>query len=214
MADNVPTSGAILDAAERLFADSGFHGTTFRDIAKEAGVNLAAAHYHYGDKETLYLEVLRRRLLPLTHARLERLNAAERAAAPEPVPLERILEILTGPLFELAAQSPGGAAGARLIGRCLAEPLPFLEPFLAVEMQPVLARFAQAIRRHCPSLSPEEFLWRFSFVVGALQHTLATLHQIKKMTQGICRDDAAVAQARFQQFAQDTFTRTGPFSVS
>ena len=214
MSTAIPTADSVLDAAERLFAAQGFDGTTFRDIAREAQVNLAAAHYHHGDKETLLLEVLRRRLRPLNEARLARLEAAERTSADAPVPLERLLEILAGPLFELHAQGEGGAAAARLLGRCLAEPLPFLEPLLVGEMHPILARFGQAIRRHCPTLSPEEFLWRFSFVVGALQHTLATLHQMKKLTQGICRDDAEIAQQRFVQFAGDVFAPASRSFVS
>ena len=50
---------AILEAALEFFVERGFHGTTVRDIAQRAHVNLAAGHYHFGSKETLYLEVLR-----------------------------------------------------------------------------------------------------------------------------------------------------------
>ena len=37
---------AILDAAERLFANSGFDGTSMRSIAEAAGVAQALLHYH------------------------------------------------------------------------------------------------------------------------------------------------------------------------
>ncbi|HEX8371697.1 MAG TPA: TetR family transcriptional regulator, partial [Chthoniobacterales bacterium] len=36
------TRQAILDAAEQLFASSGVHGTSVRDITKAAGVNLGS----------------------------------------------------------------------------------------------------------------------------------------------------------------------------
>lgn len=43
----------ILEAAERLFAERGFDGTSVRDIAAEAGVNLAMISYYFGSKEGL-----------------------------------------------------------------------------------------------------------------------------------------------------------------
>jgi AcrR family transcriptional regulator len=44
----------ILGAAEKLFADKGFEGTSVRDIAHMAGVNLAMISYYFGSKEKLF----------------------------------------------------------------------------------------------------------------------------------------------------------------
>jgi AcrR family transcriptional regulator len=211
MALAINTDERILDSAEALFAKSGYDGTTLRQITRAAGANLAAVNYHHGDKESLYLEVVRRRMRPVNEIRLARLAAAEQAAGLAAVPLPELMEIMAGPWFELYSGTDGGRWGARLVGRCLAEPLPFMEEFLADEMQPVLARFGQAIRRHCPAIPPDDFLWRFSFVVGALQHTLATLHQMTTLTRGICRDDDhAAALRRFVQFGETVFAAEAP----
>ena len=43
----------IMEAAEALFADNGFNGTSVRDIADKAGVNLAMISYYFGSKEKL-----------------------------------------------------------------------------------------------------------------------------------------------------------------
>ncbi len=43
----------IMEAAEELFAEQGFAGTSVRDIAEEAGVNLAMISYYFGSKEKL-----------------------------------------------------------------------------------------------------------------------------------------------------------------
>lgn len=43
----------IMQAAEGLFADKGFDGTSVRDIAEAAGVNLAMISYYFGSKEKL-----------------------------------------------------------------------------------------------------------------------------------------------------------------
>lgn len=49
----------IMEAARVLFADNGFEGTSVRDIAKAADVNVASVNYHFTSKDNLFLEVLR-----------------------------------------------------------------------------------------------------------------------------------------------------------
>lgn len=44
---------AIIEAAQKLFAVHGFDGTSVRDIANEAGVNVAMISYYFGSKEKL-----------------------------------------------------------------------------------------------------------------------------------------------------------------
>jgi AcrR family transcriptional regulator len=202
------TIKTLLDSAEELFAKHGFDGTSMRDITGNAGVNLAAAHYHLGNKQTLYTEVLIRRLRPINKSRLEALTQAEQEAAGQLVRLDQIIDIMARPFFELAADATqGGRCFARLLGRSLVEPLPCVEDILIVDLQPVMARFAQAVRRHVPHLSPEEFFWRFSFVIGAMHHTLATLHCMKERTRGICHNhDHTGALQRFTLCAVAVFT--------
>jgi TetR/AcrR family transcriptional regulator len=47
------TRKRILDAAERLFAQGGFHATSVDQIARTAGVNKALIYYHFADKSAL-----------------------------------------------------------------------------------------------------------------------------------------------------------------
>jgi len=54
----------ILDEAEALFAEKGFHAVTVREITQAAHCNLAAVNYHFGNKQNLYLEVFRARWMP------------------------------------------------------------------------------------------------------------------------------------------------------
>ena len=209
---NTEIRNKILISAESLFAQHGYKGASLREITRAANVNLAAVNYHFGDKETLFCETLRRRLAPINKTRLANLEQARQSAGDGPIPLAIVIELLARPFFELGQDTAtGGHHSVRLIGRCLAEPQPFMAPLLSNEFHPVMARFAQAIRRHVPTLSPEEFLWRLSFVVGAMHHTLATLHCMKELTQGICRnDDHEGALRRFTQFAIVAFTASPP----
>ena len=49
------TRARILDVALTAFGNSGFSGVTTRQIAKQAGVNLPALTYYFGNKRGLYL---------------------------------------------------------------------------------------------------------------------------------------------------------------
>lgn len=53
------TRRQLLEAAGEVFAEAGFRNATVREICRRAGANIAAINYHFGDKETLYTEVLR-----------------------------------------------------------------------------------------------------------------------------------------------------------
>lgn len=44
---------SIINSAERLFSVKGFDGTSVRDIAHDAGVNVAMISYYFGSKERL-----------------------------------------------------------------------------------------------------------------------------------------------------------------
>lgn len=52
------TRQRLLDSATRLFAERGFSRVPVRTICREAGANLAAVNYHFGDKLGLYREVV------------------------------------------------------------------------------------------------------------------------------------------------------------
>ncbi len=67
----------ILDSAEALFAEKGFDGTSVRDIAGHAGVNLAMISYYFGSKEKLLVALIAHRS-SYTHGILEELNKDEK----------------------------------------------------------------------------------------------------------------------------------------
>ena len=52
------TEAAILEAADRLFKENGFKGTTTTLIAGQAGVTHAMLHYYFRTKEQIFIKVL------------------------------------------------------------------------------------------------------------------------------------------------------------
>src|SRR5262245_53180366 len=53
------TQQRLLEAAEQVFAEKGFKAASIREICKQAGANIAAVNYYFGDKERLYIEAVK-----------------------------------------------------------------------------------------------------------------------------------------------------------
>ncbi|MGB0454617.1 MAG: TetR family transcriptional regulator [Bacteriovoracaceae bacterium] len=53
------TKEKILDVSCKLFSQKGFNGTSIRDIATAADVNVASINYHFKNKQNLLIEVMR-----------------------------------------------------------------------------------------------------------------------------------------------------------
>ena len=65
----------FLDAAEKIFSERGYEGTTIRAICEAAEVQLGALSYYWGSKSTMFQDVAERRLRPIMEERLERMDA-------------------------------------------------------------------------------------------------------------------------------------------
>ncbi len=98
---NSLTKERMLDTAEVLFAQKGYHAVTVREITSSAKCNMAAVNYHFKNKKNLYLEVFRSRWVPRERSMFEAFQESI-GALESPVPREVILALarayLDGPL--------------------------------------------------------------------------------------------------------------------
>jgi len=171
------TRDIILDTAERRFAEEGFAATSLRAIIKEAGVNTAAVHYHFGSKEDLIQEVIARRVEPLNRERLETLDALEAASAPDPAPLEKIVEAFLSPVMDIHHASPEDAEIFRkLVGRVAMDATIEQRSRITRLFEGVGHRFSAALKRVLPHLSEDDLFWRLHFMVGAMSFAISMPH--------------------------------------
>src|SRR5260370_2202351 len=101
------TKEKILDTAERLIGECGYAATSLRQIIAEAGVNLAAVHYHFGSKEELLDALVARKATPLNEARMTQLERVEAEAGRGAPGGEKALESFFVPIAEVASRNPG-----------------------------------------------------------------------------------------------------------
>jgi AcrR family transcriptional regulator len=161
------TKDKILDTAERLIGEHGYAATSLRHIIAEAGVNLAAVHYHFGSKEDLLDAVVARKVTPVNEARLAQLDRVEAVAGNGPAEVEKVLESFFMPTAEVASRNPGFV---RLMGQMHAEGM--MPRIVEKHFQATGLRFVAALRRALPALPEEELLWRVHFMVGAMAHAM------------------------------------------
>src|SRR5215468_7375657 len=87
--DKTPeTRQRLLEAAGDVFAQHGFRDTTIRQICDKAKANVAAVHYHFGDKEELYEAVF-------DYARTCAIAQFNELASPD-LPAEERLRVFVG----------------------------------------------------------------------------------------------------------------------
>ncbi|UWQ90568.1 TetR/AcrR family transcriptional regulator [Aliisedimentitalea scapharcae] len=174
---SLQTRARILDAAERLFAERGFDGTSMRDIAVEAQVQVGLVSHHAGNKAALFHVVVARRADELSRRRLEAL-AGRRAVGDLDVPA--IMECFLLPYLELART--GGAqwmAYARLVAYVSADTR--WRSLAMVCFDPVAQQFVDEIAALYPRVSKRRVSAGFTYSVAALLAQVTSAWRIEAL---------------------------------
>jgi AcrR family transcriptional regulator len=191
------TRTRILDAAEELFMQHGFEGTSMRLLTAKAGVNLAAVNYHFGSKDALIEAVFRRRLDPMNIERIAALERLENPAA------EDIIRAFVGPSLRLIEDAKGGGRNfIRLLGRTYTEPAKAIRALIGQMYAPAMQRYKGALERALPQMPPDELVWRMHFMFGTLAYTLAATDTVQLIAgcKPEDRHDARLLEDRLTAF--------------
>jgi len=167
------TKVKILDAAESLFADKGFNGTSLREITSLADVNLAAVNYHFGSKKELIKAVMSRYLDELA-PKLEAVFAeiCQRDDKPD---LQTVFSAVIEPLVALNDfRENGTTIFLQLLGRGYTDSQGFLRWFISTQYPNMIAHFVEAVKKSYPELTPEDIFWRLHFTMGTIVFTMSS----------------------------------------
>lgn len=167
------TRERILDTAERHFALYGFAGASLRGITRDARVNVAAIHYHYGSKEKLLSATMERIVAPVNEQRLRLLDEAIAAAGGAPS-VEAILSAFLCPdLILIRDLGDRGVMMARFSGRSATEPGEVVVRVLRGIYGDLGDRFIDALAVAVPGVPRAEIAWRLRCVVAIITYLLS-----------------------------------------
>jgi len=97
---------ALIEHAERLFAERGIEGVSLRDVSAAAGQrNHSAAQYHFGDRQGLVAAVFQARMRIVGERRQERLD--QLLADGRADDLAALVRAAIEPLVEVVAETDG-----------------------------------------------------------------------------------------------------------
>lgn len=182
----IPKRERILDAAESLFAEHGYDGVTLRQIAKQAGVDVALANYHFGKKLDLFQAVFLRRAQMLNDARRDALHACQAKAGKKGPSVEQIIEAFLRPL-ELAQETDDKGWKHYLALIAYINNSPFWGPRMMSQLfDELVQEFIEALKKALPGAKEEDIYWCYHNLSGALTLTLANTGRIDKLSRGKC----------------------------
>jgi AcrR family transcriptional regulator len=185
------TKNKILDAAEVLFADTGFNGTSLREITSTANVNLAAVNYHFGSKKELIKAVMSRYMDELS-PKLE--GALSVILQDENKPnLDEVFLAFIEPLLYLNEFRPNGTSKfLQLLGRGYTDSQGFLRWFLTTQYPNVFTYFTQAVHKAYPELTTEEMFWRLHFTMGTIVFTMSSSDALMDIARNDFNNDLTI----------------------
>src|SRR5665213_227556 len=161
------TRERLMDAAERLMADSGFAGVSVREVSAEAGTQISAITYHFGSKEHLLDAIFARRSGPMNRERTRLMDACEPAALGRQPTIRELLYAYSEPVFALAKE-PGGLLFLRLKHHVQVGETQLSNRLKGKYIEPGARRFVAMLQAAFPRVPAHSLYWRFNVIVGAI----------------------------------------------
>jgi AcrR family transcriptional regulator len=180
------TRERILRAAERLFAERGYDGTSIRAIVAKARVNQAAVNYHFAGKDGLYREVLRAAFHALTEhqlAHVEETRTMSREAALAEFVREQ-LRPLTG-RDDLSRQ-------LRIFNWETVRPTAVFRKLLSEEATPFLSLAVDLVRRFQPAADEATLMIAAVWLIGQCNVFVRNREQLASAPIALSLDESAI----------------------
>lgn len=161
---SLATRDRIFDAAEQLFAERGFAGTSIRDIARLAEVQGALVNHHGGSKDDLFATIVARRADELSSLRLDALAHKKAHGA---LSLREVLSCFVVPFIDKALHGgPAWSAYGRLIAHVSTDVR--WQHIAQSCFDPTAEVFLDEISAVLPEASREKISAHFVFMVSSM----------------------------------------------
>jgi len=184
------TKGRLMEAAGQIFSEKGFKAATVREICRLAGANVAAVHYHFGDKEGLYKALL----VEAFETGLKR-YPTDMGLGPEASIDERMYAFVHSFLLRMLGSGRFAWCG-KLMARELQEPTPALDHMVERYIMPMSTLLRRLVVEALnDGTKPEDnraFYCAMS-VAGQCQHIFRNRAVIDKISPALKTDEMGIA---------------------
>lgn len=170
----------LLDTAEHLFSEHGFEGASVRDIAADAGCNIAAVNYYFGHKDKLYTEVWRRQLLQMRDARLQAIEQVMSESGGKPA-LEDLLRSFANAFIGPFRDESRSRRFMNLMAREMIDQRVPVNMFVDEVVKPTMGAVRGALLKACPGLEESKIPLLIVFLAGQLMHVVHTKAMFEKV---------------------------------
>ena len=168
----------ILKVAEEHFAVHGYYATSMRQLTREADVNVAAVHYHFGNKEALFLAVLKRRIAPFVNTVLD--NMKQKAQLHASVRPEDLVQAFVDVCLQYVRDFDREAV---LVTRLMVDEYKVFREQLAQEYTDVIEHIFQLFEQALPHLDKETVRWRMHIALSTLFNSFAGNDVLKALAR-------------------------------
>ena len=172
----------ILKVAEEHFAVHGYYATSMRQLTREADVNVAAVHYHYGNKEVLFLAVLKRRIAPLANMALA--NMQQKAKPHDSVRHDELVQAFVDVCLQYVRDFDREAVlVTRLVTRLMLDEYKVFREQLAQEYTDIIEHILHLFEQALPHLDKETVRWRMHIALSTLFNSFAGNDVLKALAR-------------------------------
>ena len=180
------TRDRIMKAAERLFADKGYDGTSIRAIVAKARVNQAAINYHFGGKDGLYREVLRTAFRSMTQDQVAHAEDVKTMSREE-----ALGAFIRRQLHPLMARDES-SRHMRIFNWETVRPTPVLRSLVAEEAAPFMNSAVEIVRQFLPEADRRTLTVASIWLIGQCGVFLRNRERLAEPPIGLQIDDAMV----------------------
>ncbi len=177
----------LLDVSEVLFSESGYAGTTVRDISAKSNINQALINYHFQNKRGLFMAIFARRGKILSDERLRLLEEFRQEANGQSIPLKKLIYAFVYPPLRLAGESTGGRAFVKLQARLHNEPKDIETTLRQEYYDRVSLEFMEEFHKTLPQISRESIAWRMIFIMGLYIYVASNTGRLEVISNRKCK---------------------------
>ncbi|MDO9075132.1 MAG: TetR family transcriptional regulator [Rubrivivax sp.] len=198
---------ALLDHAEALLSQHGFHGVTVRQVASAAHVDPALVHYYFDTKSKLFDAVFLRRAEIVNAERIAAMETYRQAAGSD-IQIEGCIEAFLEPIVRHSVQGDVGWKNYFRLVALVNSSSGWGGETMARYFDPVIRKLVQLLRLCMPQASDENLFWCYHFLSGALTLSLSETGRIDRLSEGLCTStDHLAIYHRLVPFAAAGFRR-------